>query len=95
MTQQMGRPYIYYAFYLRTPPALFRKSLEVSRDRFGFVTVEKYDKYIFPNTLNSISGDKTLFIAKPKEVPLGAKILKRFFLPNGSEQLDAYVTSWR
>ena len=89
-TDQLGRPYIYYLFYTKTSPIVFRKTANVTRDVFGFVTVNSVGKYHFA-TLLPASGNNTLFVNIPTEVPSYAHIQKTFYLPNGSPSLVAYT----
>lgn len=91
ITPELGRPYIYYLFYTKTHPNIFRKKDSVvKRDSFGFVTVESFGKYYFTNDLSRREKD-VLFINAPGRVPDKASILKTFFLKNGDPILVAYV----
>ena len=91
VTSDLGRPYVYYAFYLKTDPRIFRENSIVKRDVFGFVTVDGFDKYRFPNNAMEIEKNKrNLFIKTPKSVPPGAHILKNFYLLNKNISLVAY-----
>ena len=89
----LGRPYIYYLFYTKTDPKLFRETAVVHRDAFGFVNVEKFGKYVFPNDYNySLSKkSKVLYINTPYNLPKDIKILKTFNLLNGQPVLVAYT----
>jgi hypothetical protein len=93
ITNSLGRPYIYYLFYTKTNPNLFRQTANVSRDTFGFVTVNSFGKYHFLSEFNYklSKTEKVLYINIPKDVPNGAKILKKFDLLNGDGQLVAYT----
>lgn len=93
ITSDMGRPYIYYLFYIRTDPRVFRKDSEIRRDAFGFVTVDRFGKYHFLNNttkINNETGIKNLFIKTPNNVPEDASRLKTFDNLNGSTALVAY-----
>ena len=89
----LGRPYIYYLFYTKTDPNYFRQTAVVKRDIFGFVDVESFGKYIFPQKFNYLlsSNKKVLYINASNSVPNNAKVLKRFYLLNGKEVLTAYT----
>jgi hypothetical protein len=93
VTNGLGRPYIYYLFYMKTDPAYFRKSAVVNRDAFGFVKVEKFGKYIFPDNFDySMSRNKKiLYIGTPYNLPKNAKILKKFKLLDDNDVLIAYT----
>lgn len=91
ITDQLGRPYIYYLFYTKEDPRTFRKEAKVSRDVFGFVTVENYKKFNFVKDPNIVAGINVLNINLPNKVPVGARVLKTFYLLNGKEALVAYT----
>ncbi len=92
ITQALGRPYIYYLFYTKTDPEFFRKNSVVKRDVFGFVTVDSFGKYYFPQDLTyKDKGKKVLFISTPDHLPTGSKTLKTFYLLNGEPVLVAYT----
>ncbi|HVZ67439.1 MAG TPA: glycosyltransferase family 39 protein [Patescibacteria group bacterium] len=92
VTNALGRPYIYYLFFTKTNPGDFRKEAKITRDPFGFVDVEGFGKYKFPNSFE-ISKDKNkkvLYIATPYKLPENARILKTFCLLDGKPVLVAY-----
>lgn len=93
ITSALGRPYIYYLFYTKTDPNYFRKTSVIKRDAFGFVTVESFGKYIFPENYDySLSSSKrVLYINTPYNLPKNIKILKTFNLLNGQPTLVAYT----
>lgn len=93
VTNALGRPYIYYLFYTKTSPQEFRKNSIVKRDAFGFVTVAKVDKFIFPDSLGDspLQNKKVLYINVPNEVPGNAHVLQNFYLRNGNTSLVAYT----
>ena len=93
VTNALGRPYIYYLFYTKTDPELFRQTVNVQRDTFGFVTVYGFGKYLFPKDYNySLSKNKKiLYINTPYNLPKNIKILKTFYLLNGQPALVAYT----
>lgn len=93
ITNALGRPYIYYLFYTKMSPKDFREESVVTRDVFGFVTVAKVNKFIFPESLsnNSQHGKKVLYINVPTSVPGNAHILQVFYLENGKKSLVAYT----
>ncbi len=93
ITQQLGRPYIYYLFYNKTNPEEFRNTAKIHRDSFGFVDIEGFGKYTFPKDyqVDKKDGEKVLYIATPYHLPEGAKILKTFKLLNGEAVFVAYT----
>jgi 4-amino-4-deoxy-L-arabinose transferase-like glycosyltransferase len=93
ITNELGRPYIYYLFYTKTLPTDYRKTAVIHRDAFGFVTVEAFGKYLFPNNYNYTlsKNKKVLYINTPYNLPKNKKVLKTFYLLNGQPVLVAYT----
>jgi hypothetical protein len=93
ITQELGRPYIYYLFYNKVDPKIFRKDAVVARDAFGFVNVEKLGKLNFVSAPNAsgLRKNNSLYITDKYNVPKDAKILKTFYLLNGQPILIAYT----
>lgn len=90
ITTQLGRPYIYYLFYLSMTPDDFRKTATVKRDGFGFVTVAKIGKYTFTDEIKPEKDTKSLYIISG-EVPQNATIVKEFKSLSGRIILKAYT----
>lgn len=92
MTTQLGRPYIYYLFYLHILPTEFRKTAVIMRDSYGFVAVRQVGKYIFTDDTTPLRGQgKTLYIVSAgHQLPSTTKILKTFYLYQGGPVLYAY-----
>jgi len=91
VTEELGRPYIYYLFYTKTDPREFRNDAQVKREAFGFVNVKGFGKFRFNKDLAKIeSPQNTLYIDVPGKVPKNADVLKRFELLNGETVLVAY-----
>ncbi len=91
MTQELGRPYIYYLFYMKTDPKVFRKEANISRDVFGFVTVHNFGKYHFENIRPKELQARILYIDVPSQIPGGSHIIKIFSALNGDHVLVAYT----
>ncbi len=93
ITNALGRPYIYYLFYTKTDPSYFRNTAIIKREALGFVSVEKFGKYIFPKNYSYFldGNKKVLYINTPHNLPSAIKILKTFYLLNGEETLMAYT----
>jgi hypothetical protein len=47
VTEDAGRPYIYFLLYNQYPPEKYRQTRVASRDWFGFWTVHSFDNYYF------------------------------------------------
>lgn len=90
ITEDLGRPYIYYLFYTKYDPKVFRKEAMVKRDAFGFVEVQSFNKYHFYKDLGLINDKHSLYIDVPGKVPPSANIVKTFYRLNGEPSLVAY-----
>lgn len=92
MTDNLGRPYIYYLFYQKIGPMEFHDNSLVTRDPFGFVTVQRIGKYFFGKNTQDMAakGKQNLFIDVPSNVPGHATKVKTFYLPNGEKTLVVY-----
>ena len=93
VTNALGRPYIYYLFYTKTNPNFFRETAVAHRDAFGFVNVESFGKFVFPNDYNYTLSKhkKVLYINTPYNLPSNIKIQKTFYLLGGQPVLVAYT----
>lgn len=91
ITEELGRPYIYYLFYMKYSPNKFRETSIVRRDAFGFVNVVGFDKYRFSKDINLMKSKNSLYINVPYKVPNNANIVKTFYLMNSNPALVAYT----
>ena len=92
MTSMLGRPYIYFLFYNAVSPQTFRQTSDITRDAFGFVTVNGFSKYRFLQTIpKKVKQENALYIDIPMNIPPGAKVQKTFYLPGGDVALVAYT----
>lgn len=92
VTSKLGRPYIYYLFYGKISPEEFRNTADITRDAFGFVTVNKFLNYHFTSKNSpKVVSSKNLYIDTSSDVPLNAKKVKQFYLLNGEPVLEAYT----
>lgn len=92
VTNKLGRPYIYYLFYTKTEPEIFRKTAIINRNPFGFVDVNGFSKYRYSESIATLRSKtrNILYIDIPSRVPPKVEVLKRFYLLNGEEVLTAY-----
>lgn len=93
VTEDLGRPYIYYLYYLKIDPNFFRVNAEVKRDAFGFVKVSGFGKYKFADNLSEIGNvnKNVLYVDTIKNVPGNAQVLKTFNRLDGTPTLKAYT----
>jgi len=90
-TNQLGRPYIYFLFYLKKDPAWFREKAVVEREVFGFVKVKSMGKYYFGEKFEERDpNERVLYFDVVDQVPNSARVLRDFYLPNGDQALTAY-----
>lgn len=87
----LGRPYIYYLFYMHISPITYRQTANVSRDVFGFVTVNSFGKYIFSDNPSSIKGNTYLYIDNIATAPKNVHVLQIFKNLDGTPVLEAYT----
>ena len=91
ITTQLGRPYIYYLFYMKIDPQKFRDEAKVDRDVFGFVHVRSFEKYFFDDNMSKENnGKKILYINRIYDLTNKDTLLKHFYLLNGDTILIAY-----
>lgn len=96
ITDELGRPHIYYAFYAKLHPDIYRKTATVKRDTFGFVTVPSIGRNTFTKYFDVVTSEdkkNVLFLDIPANIPPEATILKTFYLLNGKPALIAYKVS--
>lgn len=92
ITDDLGRPYIYYLFYKKYNPQEFRKTAIIKRDPFGFVTIQGFGKYRFGRDLNKLAkGKSNLFVNTWNRVPSKATKWRTFYLLNGDPNLTVYT----
>lgn len=87
---KLGRPYIYFLFYLQEEPQEFWQKAEVEREVYGFVKVKSFGKYYFFDKVDFEREGKVLYVDKADCVPESAKVIKTFPLLNGKENLEAF-----
>lgn len=91
ITEALGRPYIYYLFYLQYKPSQFREEAQIYREALGFVHVRSFSNLHFTDNISNVHDSNALYISTQKEMPLKAKVIKEFDLLNGSTALVAYT----
>jgi len=90
-TDALGRPYIYFLFYLQKNPQEFWQEAEVERDAYGFVKVRSFGQYRFFNIERKpVLEAGLLVIDLPQNLPQSVKKIQGFNLLNGKEILVAY-----
>jgi 4-amino-4-deoxy-L-arabinose transferase-like glycosyltransferase len=87
VTTKYDQPYILFLFYLKYPPDKFQKEHILSqRDKFGFSTVEHFDKYYFmPIIFDDVRPQypNSLIIGSGDDIPDEANVIKKIYFPDG------------
>jgi len=91
VTSQIGRPYIYFLFYNKVDPEIFRKDSDIKRDTFGFVSVDRYQNMYFGKDLPEVKNKNNLYINTPQLVPPDAKVLNTVHLLDGKPIFVMYT----
>lgn len=93
MTEQLGRPYIYFLYYKKYPPIKFwgYKNL-IDTNIYGFINVRGFDKYEFRGTNwgDEKGKGRYLYIMTPPDVPQEVKVIRDFKLLNGETILKVF-----
>lgn len=89
VTSSLGRPYSYFLFYTPVDPKLFHSNSNVVVDRFYFIDVYGFDKYIFSKspTAEKATG-KLLLITTPSGLPEDAQKLETINNLSGQPVFD-------
>lgn len=92
ITDQLGRPYMYYLFYGRVNPNYYRSHARIRRDAVGFVHVDGFDNLVFTDSIPGVtlSGQNILYINLSQDVPAGVIPQRVFHLVNGNPVLESY-----
>jgi 4-amino-4-deoxy-L-arabinose transferase-like glycosyltransferase len=95
ISTSMERGYIYMLFYLKYDPQTFRKEAAIRGNDFGFVHIDRFNKFYFsdyPETIKTKSNN-VLYIVTPEKVPATGKVIKDFYLRNGQKLFSAYTNN--
>lgn len=94
-TDALGRPYIYFLFYLQKDPRQFWQEAEIKRDAYGFVKVRGFGQYCFFNVEARPALEAGLLVVDlPQNLPESAKKVQSFHLLNGQKILVAYEKAY-
>jgi 4-amino-4-deoxy-L-arabinose transferase-like glycosyltransferase len=99
-TRHYGEPYIFFLFNSQYPPAKYQEMAKVRVRRYGWVWVDQFDKFYFPDF--SDVGDsvreiakreegKLLFVGKPGDVP-DDWVIKTIYFPDGNKAFEIGFT---
>ena len=80
MSDHLGRPYVYFAFYSKYDPGRFQKNALFKRDQFFLYNVDGFDKYIFTKNIENTKIDgKNLYLSVPGNLPTNTQSLKKIY----------------
>lgn len=90
VTDRYDQPYILFLFYLQYPPEKFQQEVKLTpRDKFGFATVEHFDKFYFETidwekimTDQAEKPGKILVIGTPEEIGDQGRIIEKVMFKN-------------
>lgn len=73
ITTGLGRPYIYFLLYMQFDPEKYWQTRKITRDKFFFINVDSFDKFIFKDSLESKPEGKVLYVVAPGHLPANAQ----------------------
>lgn len=88
VTGRLGRAYIYFLLYNQYPPEKYWQNRTAEKDRFGFWSVSRFDKYVFDGA--TTPSGKWLYMRTPEDTPTAAKVLKSIYNPNRAVVFNFY-----
>ncbi|MEJ2347964.1 MAG: glycosyltransferase family 39 protein [Patescibacteria group bacterium] len=92
VTDRYDQPYILFLFYLKYPPEEFQGNhVLTGRDKYGFSTVDHFDKYYFgPINYDEVAPNnpRSLIVGTDGEIPDHANIIKTIYFPNGEPAFE-------
>ncbi|MFZ5845511.1 MAG: phospholipid carrier-dependent glycosyltransferase [Patescibacteria group bacterium] len=91
LSEAIGRPYIYVAFYEQLDPWVFRGAVKGGFDAAGFYNVASLGKYRFVRSDVDKFLPHSLYILPPNEVPATVKVISTIKLLNGSPALVIFA----
>lgn len=92
ITDSIGRPYMYTAFYTKTDPKEFLLSKKSYTDAAGFYHVDGFGTYSFREVLPLELNAHSLYVWDSTEVPKGVRIIDTIRLLNGVPKLVIFDT---
>lgn len=92
ITDSIGRPYMYTAFYTKIDPKEFLQSKKSYTDAAGFYHVDGFGTYSFREVLPLELNAHSLYVWDATEVPKGVRIIDTINLLNGDPKLVIFDT---
>jgi len=70
VTRNLGRPYIYFLFYMYYDPKNYFESSKIEKDRFFFIDVKKFGKFTFSDNPQDVQvSGKILYVTSYGQLP--------------------------
>lgn len=88
VTNELGRPYIYFLLYYPFNPETFWKNSQVVVDKFYFINVDTFDKFVFNPRDSHLNASKILYILSPGQLPKEARKLETIYNLEGKQVFD-------
>lgn len=89
VTKELGRPYIYFLFYMKYDPVKYWNNAKVTKDQFFFYDVAGFDKFHFSNApLDEKIDGKKLYVVAPGQLPKNAQDIEEVRDINGQIVLE-------
>lgn len=92
ITNKYDQPYILLLFYSKYPPKQFQDNHALTRrDKYGFSTVDSFDKYHFrpiDYDQEAPNSPRSLIVGTDGEIPENANIVKTIYFPNGEPAFE-------
>ena len=76
VTEEMGRPYIYFLFYGKIPSQRFVKNREAQKDAFGFWEIKKWENISFGLKDAQYIPGRVLVVTTQTNIPGGFSKVK-------------------
>lgn len=74
VTKSQGRPYIYFLLYMQFDPQKYWQSAQVVKDRFFFLDVNGFDKFVFTNDIDQMKLlGNLMYVSDPGRLPPNAR----------------------
>ncbi|MBI5449615.1 glycosyltransferase family 39 protein [Candidatus Gottesmanbacteria bacterium] len=87
MTENIGRPHMYIAFYERLDPGEYRKTMDGAFDAAGFYNPHRLGKYRFVRQGIDKMEPRILYVLEPQYLPDSARVITTVRLLNGKTAL--------
>ena len=88
VTKALSRPYIYFLLYMQFDPRKYWQSAQIVKDRFFFIDVTGFDKFIFTDPSEVAVRGRVLYVVGPGKLPAGSQKIATISDLNGKSVFD-------